>query len=186
MAAKVSFTKFNKKEDVPVTLVEHEGVKFGVKSQLGSKELMNFEEELLNLLINDPFYNETKFNVYFDILYVKYISTISFTEAQITKSIYQTYDIITKPQGLLSTIITEGHCESDYWNTRTAAQEVVQNFFKFKTTFLGTMITMNNQQTLGLDIDKLLNEIKSPEVKEILEGLKNTDSNVINFPSVEE
>ena len=106
MASKVSFTKYvNCRKPIAVHMIEYGDVdvKIGVADALTTEQRMKLGQELLELLVNDNFFSRPKFNIYFDILFVKYIANMTFTEKQLGENIYKTYDVIRG--GLLRAIL---------------------------------------------------------------------------------
>ena len=189
MASKVSFTKYvNCRKPIAVRMIEYGDVdvKIGVADALTTDQRMKLGQELLELQVNDNFFSYPKFNIYFDILFVKYIANMTFTEKQLGENIYKTYDVIRG--GLLRAILGASDLTKEtYIDLRADMEYVVKEMFKFKTSFLGSIIGMQDQKAADLDIAALIQEAKSPEIQALLKqfgdenGLLKEDNAIDNI-----
>ena len=197
MASKVSFTKYvNCRKPIAVHMIEYGNVdvKIGVADALTTEQRMKLGQELLELLVNDNFFSYPEFNIYFDILLIKYIANMTFTEKQLGENIYKTYDVI--KGGLLRAILgASDRTKETYIDVRGDMEYVVKEMFKFKTSFLGSIIGMQDQKAANLDIAALIQEAKSPEIQALLKqfgdenGLLKEDNatdNVVPFEKKDE
>ena len=189
MASKVSFTKYvNCRKPIAVHMIEYGDidVKIGVAEALTTEQRMKLGHELLELLVSDNFFSYPKFNIYFDILFIKYIANMTFTEKQLGENIYKTYDVI--KGGLLRAILgASDRTKETYIDVRGDMEYVVKEMFKFKTSFLGSIIGMQDQKAADLDIAALIQEAKSPEIQALLKqfgdenGLLKEDNAIDNI-----
>ena len=189
MASKVSFTKYvNCRKPIAVHMIEYGDVdvKIGVADALTTEQRMKLGQELLELLVSDNFFSYPKFNIYFDILFVKYIANMTFTEKQLGENIYKTYDVI--KGGLLRAILgASDRTKETYIDVRGDMEYVVKEMFKFKTSFLGSIIGMQDQKAANLDLAALIQEAKSPEIQALLKqfgdenGLLKEDNAIDNI-----
>ena len=185
MASKVSFTKYvNCRKPIAVHMIEYGGVdvKIGVADALTTEQRMKLGQELLELLVNDNFFSYPKFNIYFDILFVKYIANMSFTEKQLGENIYKTYDVI--KDGLLRTILgASDFTKETYIDLRADMEYVVKEMFKFKVSFLGSIIGMQDQKAANLDLAALIQEAKSPEIQALLQQFGDENGLLKDIPN---
>lgn len=185
MASKVSFTKYvNCRMPIAVHMIEYGGVdvKIGVADALTTEQRMKLGQELLELLVSDNFFSYPKFNIYFDILFVKYIANMTFTKKQLGENIYKTYDVI--KNGLLRAILgASGLIKETYIDLRADMEYVVKEMFKFKASFLGSIIGMQDQKAADLDIAALIQEAKSPEIQALLQQFGDENGILKDIPN---
>ena len=185
MASKVSFTKYvNCRMPIAVHMIEYGGVdvKIGVADTLTTEQRMKLGQELLELLVNDNFFSHPKFNIYFDILFVKYIANMTFTEKQLGENIYKTYDVV--KDGLLPAILEASDLTKEtYIDLRADMEYVVKEMFKFKVSFLGSIMGMQDQKAANLDLAALIQEAKSPEIQALLQQFGDENGLLKDIPN---
>ena len=185
MASKVSFTKYvNCRKPIAIHMIEYGGVdvKIGVADTLTTEQRMKLGQELLELLVNDNFFSHPKFNIYFDILFVKYIANMTFTEKQLGENIYKTYDVV--KDGLLPAILEVSDLTKEtYIDLRADMEYVVKEMFKFKVSFLGSIMGMQDQKAANLDLAALIQEAKSPEIQALLQQFGDENGLLKDIPN---
>lgn len=185
MASKVSFTKYvNCRKPIAVHMIEYGDidVKIGVAEALTTEQRMKLGQELLELLVSDNFFSYPKFNIYFDILFIKYIANMTFTEKQLGENIYKTYDVI--KGGLLRTILGASDLTKEtYVDLRADMEYVVKEMFKFKVSFLGSIMGMQDQKAADIDIAALIQEAKSPEIQALLKQFGDENGLLKDIPN---
>lgn len=185
MASKVSFTKYvNCRKPIAVHMIEYGdvNVKIGVAEVLTTEQRMKLGQELLELLVNDNFFSYPKFKIYFDVLFVKYIANMTFTEKQLGENIYKTYDVI--KDGLLRAIFGASDLTREtYIDLRADMEHTVKEMFKFKVSFLGSIMGMQDQKAANLDLAALIQEAKSPEIQALLQQFSDENGLLQDIPN---
>lgn len=185
MASKISFTKYvNCRKPIAIHMIEYGdvNVKIGVAEALTTEQRMKLGQELLELLVNDNFFSYPKFKIYFDILFVKYIANMTFTEKQLGENIYKTYDVI--KDGLLKAIFGASDLTREtYIDLQADMEHTVKEMFKFKVSFLGSIMGMQDQKAADLDLAALIQEAKSPEIQALLQQFGDENGLLKDIPN---
>ena len=118
-----------------------------------------------------------KDEVYKKILLIKYYTNVSFTEKQM-ENVELLNDKITL-SGLYDVVLENLSDKEDYSFIYYAMATMSDALVKYKTSFVGTIEMLSQQKELAnmLDIEKILAEIKDPEMKAFVENFKNLGAN---------
>lgn len=175
--AKLSFTKINKPtKPIDVITIDFQNEKIEIKQYLSTKDKVNFLDEYCTYFLRDKVFNIFKDSVYKKILTIKYYTNVAFTEKQM-ENIETLYDKIVL-SGLYEAIYEVLKENEDYCLLRDTLPQVASSIISYRSSFLGIIESLSEQKNLNdiLDLEKVLEEIKDPQIKELLANFKNLES----------
>lgn len=176
--AKLSFTKINKPaKPIDVITVDFQGEQLEIKQYLPTKDKVELLEEYCNYFLGDKIYNPLKEEVYKRILLIKYYTNVSFTEKQM-ENVELLNDKITL-SGLYDVVLENLKEKDDCIEIKYYMSRMSDAFVRYRTSFVGTIEMMSQQKELAnmVDLEKIMAEIKDPEMKAFVENFKNLGAN---------
>ena len=176
--AKLSFTKINKPaKPIDVITVDFQGEKLEIKQYLPTKDKVEMLEEYCAYFLGDKIYNPLKEEVYKRILLIKYYTNVSFTEKQM-ENVELLNDKIAL-SGLYDVVLENFKEKDDCIEIKYYMSRMSDALVRYKTSFVGTIEMLSQQKELAnmVDIEKILAEIKDPEMKAFVENFKNLGAN---------
>lgn len=176
--AKLSFTKINKPaKPIDVITVDFQGEKLEIKQYLPTKDKVEMLDEYCAYFLGDKVYNPLKEEVYKRILLIKYYTNVTFTEKQI-ENIESLNDKIVL-SGLYDVVEENLKDKEDYIEICFIFSELTQALVGYRTSFVGIVEMLSEQKTLAnmIDLEKIMAEIKDPEMKAFVENFKNLGAN---------
>lgn len=176
--AKLSFTKINKPaKPIDVITVDFQGEKLEIKQYLPTKDKVEMLEEYCAYFLGDKVYNPLKEEVYKRILLIKYYTNVSFTEKQM-ENVELLNDKITL-SGLYDVVLENLKEKDDCIEIKYYMSRMSDALVRYKTSFVGAIEMLSQQKELAnmLDMEKILAEIKDPDMKAFVENFKNLDAN---------
>ena len=176
--AKLSFTKINKPaKPIETITVDFQGEKLEIKQYLPTKDKVEMLEEYCAYFLGDKIFNPLKDSVYRKILIIKYYTNVSFTEKQM-ENVEMLNDKITL-SGLYDAVMAQLNGKEDYYEIFDAMTDMANALVKYKTSFVGTIEMLSQQKELAnaFDLEKIMAEIKDPEMKAFVENFKNLGAN---------
>ena len=176
--AKLSFTKISKPaKSIDVVTVNFQGEQLEIKQYLPTKDKIELLEEYCNYFLGDKIYNPFKVEVYRRLLMIKYYTNVTFTEKQIENIELLNDKIVLS--GLYDVVEENLKDKEDYEEICFIFSELTQALVDYRTSFVGIVEMLSEQKTLAnmIDLEKIMEEIKDPEMKAFVENFKNLGAN---------
>lgn len=160
--AKIPFSKLKISNKKDITTFSFEGLDIEVKKYLPTEEKLTLISNVLNSVIdNNNFRNSVKVDVYAALEIVYAYTNITFTDKQ-KEEPAKLYDLL-DTSGFLDQL-TAAMDSSEYVYIINAIDEIVDNYYKYKTSALGIMETISTDyKDTGEDIDNISKKISNME-----------------------
>lgn len=160
--AKIPFSKLKISNKKDITTFSFEGLDIEVKKYLPTEEKLTLISNVLNSVIDDNnFRNSVKVDVYAALEIVYAYTNITFTDKQ-KEEPAKLYDLL-DTSGFLDQL-TAAMDSSEYVYIINAIDEIVDNYYRYKTSALGIMETISTDyKDTGEEIDNMSKKISSME-----------------------
>lgn len=160
--AKIPFSKLKLSNKKDITTFSFEGLDIEVKKYLPTEEKLTLISNVLNSVIDDNnFRNSVKVDVYAALEIVYAYTNITFTDKQ-KEEPAKLYDLL-DTSGFLDQL-TATMDSSEYVYIINAIDEIVDNYYRYKTSALGIMETISTDyKDTGEKVDSISKKISNME-----------------------